>query len=73
MVNDAELEEKNATFPTGDRISLSRLRCNVVSEMLGVWLAPNGDHTTIVAQFKESAIEWGAKVRPGNSSHNEVR
>ena len=40
--------------------------------MIGVWLAPDGKHTTTVARLKESTIEWGTKVRLGNSSHHEA-
>ncbi len=27
----------------GRRVSLTKLRCNKASEMLGVWITPNGD------------------------------
>ena len=48
--------------PAGDRLSLNRLRCDVDLEILGMWLAPNGNHTIFVAELKESAIEWGEKL-----------
>ena len=45
VANDAELgKDIIATSPTGDRLSLNRFRCDAASEMLGVWLAPVGNH-----------------------------
>ena len=32
-----------AAGPTGERVALSRLSCSDSSEMLGIWVAPNGD------------------------------
>ena len=58
MANDAYLGKSLiATSPIRDRLSLNRLRRDVASEMLGVWLAPNGNHAKIVAELKEFAIE----------------
>ena len=37
-----------------------------------MWLAPDGNHTQIVAKLRESAIERGAKVRLVHSSHHEA-
>ena len=28
--------------PDGDKITLDRLRCDTASEMLGIWMTPNG-------------------------------
>ena len=73
MRNDAEIgKDLVAPYPTGDRLSLNILRCNVASEILGVWLALNVNHAKVVAGLKDSAIEWGAKFRIGNSSHHEA-
>ena len=40
--------------------------------MLGVWVAPDGSHTKLIREQKISAIEWGAKVKSGNSSREEA-
>ena len=73
MANDAELgKDLIVTSPTGDQFLLNRLRCDAASKILGVWLAPNGNHTKIVAELKEPAIEWGEKVRVGNYSYHEA-
>ena len=46
MANDAELgKDLITTSPTFDILSLSRLRYDTASEILGVWLAPDGNHT----------------------------
>ena len=63
MANDAGLGiNVITTFVKGDQIILNRLRCDAVSEMLGVWLEPNGNHTQIVAELKEFSIEWGENL-----------
>ena len=41
---------------------MNRLRYDTASEMLGVWPAPDGNHTQIMAEVKESAIEWEQKL-----------
>ena len=66
MTNDASLgKDLIATFPTYDLLSLNRLRCDTVSERLGVWLVPDGIHTKIMAELKESDIEWKSKSYTG--------
>ena len=45
VANDAELgKDLIRTSPTGDRLSLNILRCDAASEILGAWLAPDGNH-----------------------------
>ena len=61
-----------ATSSSGERVSLKRLQAHQASKMLGVWIAPDGNHKTIVREQKISAIEWGAKVKSGNSSREEA-
>ena len=41
-----------------DRLLLNILRCDVTSEILGAWLAPDGSYTKTVAELKDPAIEW---------------
>ena len=73
MENNAKLgKDLIVSSPTGDRLSLNRLRCDIVSEILGVWLAPDGNHIKILAGLEMSGIEWGAKIRLVNSSHHEA-
>ena len=73
VAKDAETElDLVATSSKGERVSLRRLRAHEASKMLGVWVAPDGSHTKLIREQKISAIEWGAKVKSGNSSREEA-
>ena len=61
-----------ATDMSGQRIALSHLRCNEAAEMLGVWMAPNGDRTKLISELRAKAVEWGGKITRGNTSRNEA-
>jgi len=50
------------------KISIERLDCNKESEMLGIWMAPSGEKKHMVAQMRETALDWGARVCLGNAS-----
>ena len=56
----------------GDSISLQRLFADEASEMLGVWIAPNGNTDTLVTNMRKIALAWGAKVRHGHTSQVET-
>ena len=47
-----------ATDISGERIALSHLRCDEAAEMLGVWMAPNGNRRKLVSYLKSKAVEW---------------
>ena len=53
-------------------VSLNRLFCSTASEMLGIWMAPNGSKTKMIQEMRTSAVEWGAKIRKGRSSQEEA-
>ena len=61
-----------ATDSKGERISLQHLRCNEASQMLGVWITPNGDKTKTILQLKVAALDWAGKMRTGHSSAEEA-
>ena len=42
-----------ATGSDGKRVSLQRLRCDEAAEMLGVWLAPNGNTNKMISVLKK--------------------
>jgi len=50
------------------KIGIEQLDCNKESEMLGIWMAPSGEKNHMVAQMREKALEWGARVRLGKAS-----
>ena len=57
VANDTELgKDLIATSPTGDILSLNRLRCDAASEMLGVWLAPDGNHIQLWLNLKSPLL-----------------
>ncbi len=56
----------------GRRVSLKKLRCNEASEMLGVWITPNGDKKKTINYFKIAALKWAGKRRIGHATHEEV-
>ena len=61
-----------ATDCNGNRVSLNKLRCDEASEMLGVWLTPNGDKKKTINYLKVAALEWAGKMRIGNSTPEEA-
>ena len=63
---DAPLEfDLIAKTEDNNFVSLNRLSCSTVSEMLGIWMAPNGCKTKIIQEMRTSTVEWGAKIRKG--------
>jgi len=64
-VGDFELSVRS-----GDNaeVGIERLDCNKESEMLGIWLAPSGEKKYVVVQMRETALEWGVRVRMGKAS-----
>ena len=61
-----------APTPTGDSVSLNRLYADEASEMLGVWVAPNGNKDKLITNQRDAAITWGAKVKVGHPSQMEA-
>ena len=51
---------------------MQRLRCHEAAEMLGIWLAPNGNPSKCVSVLEQKAIDWGLKVRLGDPSPVEA-
>ena len=49
----AKTEENNFVL-------LNRLSCSTASEMLGIWMAPNGCKKKMIQEMRKSAVEWGA-------------
>ena len=56
----------------GNTVSLKRLCHHESAEMLGIWMAPNGDQGKQVKVLRRKALEWGAKVRAGHPSPLEA-
>ena len=61
-----------ATNSKGENISLQHLRSHEASEMLGIWITPNGDKTKTIQQLKVAALDWAGKMRAGNSTAEEA-
>ena len=61
----AKTEENNCVL-------LNRLSCSTASEMLGIWMAPNGCKKKMIQEMRKSAVEWGAKIRRGRPSQEEA-
>ena len=53
-------------------VSLNRLRCDEAAEMLGIWLAPDGNKNKILTVLKTTALEWAGKVRIGHCSQQKA-
>ena len=47
---------------------LTRLPCNTASEMLGIWMAPNGDQTEMIKHLRSEALKWADKIKAGHPS-----
>ena len=66
---DFDLVAKNAE---GHQTSLKRLLASEASEMLGVWVAPNGCKERMIHNQRDAAIAWGVKVSSGHPSKLEA-
>ena len=53
-------------------VSLKQLRCDEVSEMLGVWLIPNRIEKRTIEYLRNEALDWARKMRLGYSSPEET-
>lgn len=67
---DTDLQDMDMT---GEMVSLTHLRCDKAAEMLGVWMALDENRKKLVSDLKGKAVEWGVKIRRGNSSRKEAR
>ena len=55
---------------TGDnRTQLQRLKCSTASEMLGIWMAPDGSQSKMLAHLRSETLKWADKIKTGNPSH----
>ena len=61
-----------ATDSNNATISLRRLCHTEAAEMLGIWMSPSNNESTLINVLKTRAMEWGAKIRQGNSRHYEA-
>ena len=61
-----------ATDTKGYRVSLKQLRCNEASEMLGIWITPNGDKKKTIKELKVAALDWAGKMRMDHSTVEEA-
>ena len=73
MTSDLDLNmDLVATEKHVERIPLSYLRCDEATDLLGVWLAPNGNRKNIISVLKAAAVKWGGNMRRVNSSRQEA-
>lgn len=61
-----------ASNKDGNTVSLKRLCNDQGAEMLGIWMALNGDQSKQVQILRQKALAWGAKVRAGHPSPLEA-
>ncbi|GFH50742.1 hypothetical protein CTEN210_07218 [Chaetoceros tenuissimus] len=68
-IGDAELSvlDKN-----GNRCTLDRLQCKEAAEMLGVWMAMNGDRSTQIEILQKKVAEWTSLVRAGSCTQEVI-
>ncbi|GFH55416.1 hypothetical protein CTEN210_11892, partial [Chaetoceros tenuissimus] len=50
------------------KVSLQRLKCSDAQEMLGVWMAMDGNNERQVAESSKAVTEWASKLRKGQCS-----
>ena len=73
VTQDAELgTDLVATSTNGQLISLKRLHSYEASEMLGVWISPDGNNSKLIEELQTTASNWSAKVLSGNPSQKEA-
>ena len=52
----------------GDTVSLKRLLSTDATEMLGVWMAPNGNKKKIIRTLRDSSLDSAGKLTIGNAN-----
>ena len=61
-----------ALSPQGVPVSLKRLHASDASEMLGVWLAPDGGKDKFIKVQKQAALNWATKIKSGHPTQLEA-
>ena len=62
MVQDAEVDiDLVAKNKCAEIVSLKKILCHEAAEMLGLWLAPNGDNSKQIQVLKKSRTRLGWK------------
>ena len=73
VASDAHLDlDLVVTSTGGESVSLQRLHMDKVSEILGVWVAPDGNRSKVVQHQRNTAIDWGSKIKMGHPSQLEA-
>ena len=68
VIND-ELSVKNKD---GERVQLKFLSADAATEMLGVFLAPDGNNKAQIAKMTQKAISAGEKIKCSNLERNSA-
>lgn len=68
-IGDAEL---NVLDKDGNRRPLDRLPCGKAAEMLGVWMAMNGDKSKQIEILQQKVLEWTNLVRVGTCTQEVI-
>ena len=55
------------------RIRLSHIRCDEAAGVLNVRMTPDGNTKKVAPVLKTYAVEWGGKIKQGDSSRREAR
>ena len=53
---------------SGQRVELTYLPCSEASEMLGIWMAPDGNNKQLVSALKEISVDWSSKFQTSSTS-----
>ena len=61
-----------ATGSNGKEVSLKRPRRDEAAEILEIWFTPNGNNKKVISVIKNTALDWGSKVRMRNPSASEA-
>lgn len=65
-------EELTVLDKDGNRCTLDRLSCGEAAEMLGVWVAMNGDKSMQIEVLQKKVLAWTNLVRTGTCTQEVV-
>lgn len=64
---DAEFDLPLTTPSPEGPIALKHLPCDVASEMLGIFMAPKGNHEKMLHTLRKKSLEWASQIKMGGA------
>ena len=68
-IDNVHIEKNLSITFEGTPTNLKRLGVQDSSEMLGIWMAPNGNHHKMKRHLRQTTLAWASKLKLGNPTN----